>query len=110
MIIVQLLAFGKVSENRIQRKAARAAKKEQRELEKSNRIALEDEQDATETIKFDEQGVDGLYAANGRRRSAVSFHRVTESKVFATMNGKIAIQDIDDLSSETSTSDEETTT
>jgi hypothetical protein len=112
MVLVQILAFGKVSGNRIQKKAARAAKKERREKERLDRMAMEEQRVSVQDVEMERQyqnGLDVSHDANGqRRRSFISGHRVTESNVLATLNGKITIHDSDDMLSETSTSDEET--
>lgn len=112
MVFVQLFAFGRVSDNRVRRRASRAAKKER---ERQLKVAVEEAQDAKRDAAAHAAhlaSLDGPSDApitNGASKKPTTGHKVTESRVLATMNGKIKIEDLDDSPQETSeTSEEET--
>jgi hypothetical protein len=110
MVLVQLLAFGRVSDNRVKRRAVRAAKKER---ERQLKVAVEEAQHARREAAARVTSLDGAVETaaigNGVAKKPVSGHKVTESRVLSTMNGKIKIEDPDESPQETSeTSEEET--
>jgi len=61
MVFVQILAFGRVSDNRVRRKSAKAAKIEREKARKERLAQLEDEMKQRQKTKERTGGLDGIF-------------------------------------------------